>query len=75
MAKKIYPALSDEYLSALRVYRDAAGTGWKNRLIRDWMRAGTDVYEAKPIYALLHQLRNARGPVWLTDSFDESDLD
>ena len=61
-----------EQLQALKDYAVAVGDGWKKRLLLDWMRAGTAVYELRDRYHLLQQVRNSFGPKWLA-RFDLND--
>ena len=57
--------LNMEQLIALRDYADWAGKDWKDKLLSDWMRAGSDWPEASERYHLLQQIRNQHGPSWL----------
>mgnify|MGYP004450879351 FL=1 len=61
--------LSPEKIQALTEYATWAGKGWKDRLVTDWMRAGS---RFRGEYHILHQIRNTHGPSWL-DRFDFDD--
>jgi len=53
---------TEAQMNALREYAKWAGRCWKEKLNRDWQRAGSD-WPGE--YAYLQQLRNQFGPSWL----------
>jgi hypothetical protein len=71
MRKATTKPLQPEVLQALAEYATWAGKGWKDRLVTDWMRAGS---RFPGDYSILHCVRNAPwgGPEWL-DRFDFDD--
>jgi hypothetical protein len=62
--------ITKEQADALKAYAawcKSRGMAWKDRLFDDWMRAGSDWHGP---YHLLHQVRNRRGPSWLSKLTD-----
>jgi hypothetical protein len=56
-AETDYPPLMREQLSALLDYAADHGSGWKDRLRKDWLNP--------MVHPLLSLLRNSHGPAWL----------
>jgi len=53
-----FAPLTSEQTEALRAYAEAHGRCWKSDLSLEWYRASAP--------AILHALRNSRGPGWLS---------
>lgn len=55
--------LTPEQADAIRAYAAQHGRRWKDKLLNDWMRAGSRTYQGEWCY--LQQVRNQHGPSWL----------
>jgi hypothetical protein len=55
--------LTQEQATAVRSYASQHGRRWKDKLLADWMQAGSRTYQGEWCY--LQQVRNQRGPSWL----------
>jgi len=51
--------LTPEQQKALEEYRAKVGERWKEQLMADWMRGGSNLYRGE--WAYLQQIRNAFG--------------
>lgn len=60
--------LTPEQLAAVRRFRDRSGRTWKSKLRDLWMREPGSKYQDG---AVLRQVRNQLGPVWL-DNFKDT---
>lgn len=54
-----------EQMQAVKDYAETVGEGWKDSLLVDWRRSGTQVWALRDRYHLLQQVRNTLGPKWL----------
>jgi hypothetical protein len=64
--------LTQEQQQALDEYRTLAGKRWKEQLMADWMRGGSNLYRGE--WAYLQQVRNAFGAKIFTE-MDNGDTD
>ena len=61
--------LTPEQAAALAEYREQAGRKWKEQLMADWMRGGSNLYRGE--WAYLQQVRNAFGAKIFQEMNDE----
>lgn len=61
--------LSKEQQQAIDEYRTLAGRRWKEQLMADWMRGGSNIYRGE--WAYLQQVRNAFGSKIFQELSDE----
>ena len=61
--------LTPEQAAALAEYREQAGRKWKEQLMADWMRGGSNHYRGE--WAYLQQIRNAFGSKIFQEFNDE----
>ena len=64
--------LTAEQQKALNEYRAKVGERWKEQLMADWMRGGSNLYRGE--WAYLQQVRNAFGAKIFTE-MDNGDTD
>ena len=61
--------LTAEQQKALNEYRAKVGERWKEQLMADWMRGGSNLYRGE--WAYLQQVRNAFGAKIFQELNDE----